>query len=180
MSADTGTMRFRERGLLMLKFHRSLAVLTSLFGVGILVLPALAAPSVVTVTLNNKPIAAALPGDLGMEMPGADMSKAVMSITASPNTVPAGEVTFVATNKSSDFTHEMVVVRMTDPHRPLPYVTADNKVNEDAAGHLGEVSELDPGKSGSLSLTLTPGTYMLFCNVAGHYMAGMWTTITVQ
>jgi uncharacterized cupredoxin-like copper-binding protein len=53
-------------------------------------------------------------------------------------------------------------------------------VNEDAAGHLGEVSELDPGQSGSLSMKLDPGTYMLFCNVPGHYMAGMWTTITVE
>ena len=37
---------------------------------------------------------------------------------------------------------------------PLPFVAADNRVDEDAAGHLGEVSELDPGKSGALTLTL--------------------------
>ena len=45
---------------------------------------------------------------------------------------------------------------------------------------LGEVSELDPGKSGTLTLKLDPGTYMLFCNIPGHYMAGMWTTVTVK
>jgi uncharacterized cupredoxin-like copper-binding protein len=62
----------------------------------------------------------------------------------------------------------------------LACVPAESRVNEDAAGHLGEVSELDPGQSGSLSMKLDPGTYMLFCNVPGHYMAGMWTTITVE
>jgi len=138
------------------------------------------AAATVNVTLTNKSITSDLPNDLGMAMPGADMSKAVMSVTASPNTVPAGEVTFIASNKSSDFTHEMIVVRVADPHRPLPYVAADTKIDEDAAGHLGEVSELDPGASGKLSLNLNPGTYMLLCNVPGHYMSGMWTTITVK
>jgi uncharacterized cupredoxin-like copper-binding protein len=139
-----------------------------------------AAPAVVTVTLDNKSITTDLPNNLGMAMPGADMSKAVMSITASPTTVPAGEVTFVATNKSTDFTHEMILIKVTDPHKQLPYVGGDSKVDEDAAGHLGEVSELDPGKSGTLSMKLDPGTYMLLCNVPGHYMAGMWTAITVK
>ena len=142
--------------------------------------PALASPSVVAVTLNNQPITTSLPDNLGMAMPGADMSKAVMSISASPNTVPSGDVNFVATNKSGDFTHEMILIKVSDQKKPLPFVVTDSKVNEDAAGHLGDVSELDPGKSGSLSLKLDPGMYMLLCNVAGHYMAGMWTMIMVK
>ena len=35
---------------------------------------------------------------------------------------------------------------------------------------LGEVSELDPGKSGTLTLTIKPGKYLLVCNVPGHYV----------
>lgn len=142
--------------------------------------PALAVPTVVNVSLSNQTITTDLPKNLGMAMPGADPSKDVMSVTASPNVVPAGEVSFVATNKSADFTHEMIVVKVTDPHKPLPFVSGEDRINEDAAGHLGEVSELDPGKSGTLTLKLDPGTYMLLCNVPGHYMAGMWTTITVK
>jgi uncharacterized cupredoxin-like copper-binding protein len=42
------------------------------------------------------------------------------------------------------------------------------------------VSELDPGKSGALTITLEPGLYLLFCNVPGHFISGMWTTITVK
>ena len=139
-----------------------------------------AAPTVVNVTLSNQTITTDLPTNLGMAMPGADKSKAVMSVVAEPQTVPAGEVSFVATNKSPDFVHEMILLKITDPTKPLPFVAADQKIDEDAAGHLGEVSELDPGKSGTLTIKLDPGTYMLLCNVAGHYMAGMWTTITVQ
>lgn len=138
------------------------------------------AASTINVTLNNQPITSDMPTDLGMAMPGADMSKAVMSVSVDKSTVPAGEVSFVATNKSADYIHEMIVIKVTHPNAALPYVAADQKVDEDAAGHLGEVAELDPGASGTLTLALEPGTYMLLCNVAGHYMAGMWTTITVQ
>ena len=37
-----------------------------------------------------------------------------------------------------------------------------------------------PTKSASLILDLAPGKYLLFCNVAGHYMAGMWATVEVK
>jgi uncharacterized cupredoxin-like copper-binding protein len=145
-----------------------------------LALPAAASASTVAVTLDNKPLTSDLPTNLGMAMPGADMTKAMMTVSASPSVVPAGDVTFVATNKSSDTTHEMILIKVVDAGQQLPYLGGESRVDEDAAGHLGEVSELDPGKSGSLSMKLDPGTYMLFCNVPGHYAAGMWTTITVQ
>lgn len=159
--------------------YRALAVLLAAGAALILTLPA-SAKSVVNVTLNNQALTSTLPENLGMAMPGADMSKAMMKVIAVPNTVPAGEVTFMATNRSSDTIHEMILIKLTDPKKALPYVAADSKVDEDAAGHLGEVSELDPGKSGSLTMKLDPGTYMLLCNVPGHYMAGMWTTVTVR
>ena len=89
----------------MSRSRRHLALVAVIASSVIFSLPAMAT-STVTVTLNNQPITTDLPTNLGMAMPGADMSKAVMSVTASPNTVPAGEVTFVASNKSADFTHE--------------------------------------------------------------------------
>ena len=39
---------------------------------------------------------------------------------------------------------------------------------------------LDPGKFGALSLDLKPFLYALFCNIPGHFMAGMWTTINLN
>ena len=69
---------------------------------------------------------------------------------------------------------------VADENVVLPFVANENRVDEEATHDLGEVSELDPGKSGSLTVDLKPGLYVLFCNVPGHFMAGMWTTLKVE
>lgn len=114
-----------------------------------------------------------------MGMRTGNMSMAMLGIDAEPKSIKAGRVTFRVTNVSKDMIHEMVVSPVPDSGKPLPYDKSLEKVDEDAAGHLGEVPELSPGQSGSLSLRLKPGKYILYCNVAGHYALGMWTRITV-
>jgi uncharacterized cupredoxin-like copper-binding protein len=116
---------------------------------------------------------------LGMGMMGSDMSMVTMGITANMTEVPAGEVTFQVVNDSKDMIHEMVITPVADATTPMPYSTDLQKVDEDAAGHLGEVAELDLGQSGALTVTLKPGTYILYCNISGHYAAGMWTLLNV-
>ncbi len=115
---------------------------------------------------------------MGMAM-AADKTKATMGITPDVTTVKAGEITLIATNDSKDFIHEMVVAPVADPSTPLPYDKDEGAVDEEAAGAIGEVSETDPGDSGQVTLHLKPGTYVLFCNVPGHYAMGMWTLLTV-
>jgi uncharacterized cupredoxin-like copper-binding protein len=116
---------------------------------------------------------------LGMGMKG-NMDMAVMSVAIDQKTVPAGKITFNVTNVSKETIHEMLVSPVKDENTVLPYVGNENRVDEEASGDLGEVSELDPGKSGSLTLDLKPGLYILFCNIPGHYTAGMWTMLTVR
>ncbi len=116
---------------------------------------------------------------MGMGMHGK-MHMAMMGIKVDKKTVPAGKVTFNVKNDAKDLQHEMLVSPVKDENTVLPFVEAENRVDEEKSGDLGEVSELDPGKSGSLTLDLAPGTYILFCNIPGHYGAGMWTTIVVQ
>ena len=116
---------------------------------------------------------------LGMGMMG-NMQMATMSVITDTNTVPAGKVTFNVTNISKDVQHEMLVSPIKDESTVLPFVENENRVDEEASGDLGEVSELDPGKSGALTLDLKPGLYILFCNIPGHYTAGMWTVLKVQ
>jgi uncharacterized cupredoxin-like copper-binding protein len=108
-----------------------------------------------------------------------DMSAATMGIKASPATAKPGVVTFKVTNGSKDTVHEMIVMYMADPTKPLPYLDDEKRVDEDKAGDKGEVSELEPGASGSLTANLKAGSYLLICNVPGHFSAGMWTTFTV-
>ena len=117
---------------------------------------------------------------MGMGKTGSAMPMAPMGIRVSSRTVPAGDVTFEVTNTSKQMVHEMVISPVKDSKTPLPYDKAGNKVNEDAAGHLGEVAELEPGKKGALKLNLKPGSYILYCNVSGHYALGMWTLLTVK
>ncbi len=110
---------------------------------------------------------------------GADHATDTMGVTANVTTVPAGEITFDVLNASTDSEHEMVVSKL-GPDGTLPYVADMARVDEEAAGSAGEVSELAPGDSGALTVTLEPGTYALYCNIAGHYASGMWTILTVK
>lgn len=147
--------------------------------------PALAADSTIKVSLWDR---GAMPMDprsargmmgLGMGAGGARMPMAHMGIEVSTAKVRAGVVTFDVKNDSTTMVHEMVISPIKSDQTPLPYNKAEGRVDEDAAGHLGEVAELEPGKSGSLKLTLKPGRYILYCNIAGHYALGMWTLLSV-
>jgi uncharacterized cupredoxin-like copper-binding protein len=109
-----------------------------------------------------------------------DMKKAPMGIKINKKTVPHGKVTFEVKNVGKELLHEMLVAPIKDENTALPYIDKEYRANEEASGDLGEVSELEPGKSGALTLDLKPGLYLLFCNVPGHYAAGMWTTIKVK
>lgn len=139
------------------------------------------AGTVVHVSLLDKGSKSDMAGSmhLGMGM-GADMGMATMSVQIDQATVPAGEVTFDVVNNSKEMIHEMLVAPVKDQATPLPFVEKENRIDEEAAGHLGEVSELDPGKGGKLTLTMKPGNYVLFCNIPGHYMAGMWVSLEVK
>jgi uncharacterized cupredoxin-like copper-binding protein len=109
-----------------------------------------------------------------------DMMKAPMAIKLDTAEVAAGKMTFDVKNDSKETLHELVVSPVKDKDAVLPFDEAENKVDEEKSGDLGEVSELEPGKSGSLTLDLKPGLYVLFCNVPGHYSAGMWVMLTVK
>ena len=137
------------------------------------------AATTIDVTLWDKGADADMPTDLGYGPNPVDDAKRTMGITLSRDHAPAGDVTFKVTNSSHDTIHEMLVVPIPEPGRSPPFVASESRIDEEAARDLGEVSELDPGQSGALTLDLKPGTYLLVCNIAGHYMAGMWEILTV-
>ena len=135
----------------------------------------------VKVTLWDKPAMMDVSKNMGMGMGmHGNMSMAGMGIDVDTKNVSAGKVTFDVLNASKDTIHEMIVSPIRGPDVSLPYVANEGRVDEDASGDLGEVSELDPGRAGSLTIELKPGYYALFCNVPGHFIAGMWTTIEAE
>src|SRR4051812_27841712 len=155
-----------------------LLALTAGFGFVVLATAA-GAGTVVTAELWDKGASMEMPTGLAYLAPGLDRSKATMGIKLSRDSVPAGDVTFEVKNASKDTVHEMIVMYLENPIKALPYIDVENRVDEDKAGDKGEVSELDPGKSGSLTVGLRPGKYLLICNVPGHFVAGMWTEFAV-
>ena len=102
-----------------------------------------------------------------------------MKMTATPDSVKRGRVTIHATNKSQALMHEVIVVLPPANGSPLPYDEKEGRVIEKRIKDLGEVTDLPAGKSGSLTVRLPPGRYLLICNQPNHYKAGMWTKLTV-
>ncbi len=143
--------------------------------------PAAFAETVVKVTLIDKMSGGDLskPMGLGLGMK-ADMTTAPMGVAVNPKTAAPGAVRFDVTNLASSLVHEVQVARITDENQVLTYDQSRNKVDTERLEILGNVSEIMPNKSASLIIDLAPGRYLLFCNVAGHYMAGMWATVEVK
>jgi uncharacterized cupredoxin-like copper-binding protein len=86
------------------------------------------------------------------------------------SSVRAGKITFIASNVGR-VPHELMVERM-----PMKFDSPMHP-NEDAA--QGMIDDMDPGKTGRMTMRLKPGTYMLFCNAPGHYAAGQHTIFKV-
>ena len=137
--------------------------------------------TVVKVTLIDKMGTPDLSKSLGLGMGmKADMSMAKMGINANPKIANHGTVRFDVTNLAANLVHEVLIARITDENQMLAYDQSRNKVDEEGLQALGSVSQIDPNKSASLTLDLSAGKYLLYCNVAGHYMAGMWTVIELK
>ncbi len=96
----------------------------------------------------------------------------------STNTAKAGEITFQIQNDSEMTVHEFVVVQTDTMAADLP-VGEDLLVDESLFTPVDEVEDLAAGDSAELTVTLTPGHYVLLCNIAGHFQLGMHTDFTV-
>ena len=127
----------------------------------LMAMPALAAtePTTIHVTLDNT-------GEQMVLKPDKSMVK-------------AGPAEFVVTNKSADEEHEMIVIKTKMKPSELPMKDNGAYVDESKFKHAHEVSELKPGATGTLKEKLTPGHYILFCNIKNHFKDGMYSELTV-
>ncbi|NVC96191.1 hypothetical protein FC650_21865 [Vibrio natriegens] len=103
----------------------------------------------------------------------------VMGIKLDRPSAVAGQVTFEVINSSKTLVHEMLVIKVDNFHESLPYQTNEKRVIEDKVQDFGEVSELEPGQSGTLTVNLKPGKYLLLCNIPTHYEMGMFIPFIV-
>lgn len=103
----------------------------------------------------------------------------MMAIRADQTSVKSGTIAFDITNWSRSVVHEMLIVSVDGSDAPLPYDYNKLKVPEEQLKVLGDSGELAPNASKTMTVELAPGSYILLCNVVGHYAAGMAVAFTV-
>jgi uncharacterized cupredoxin-like copper-binding protein len=95
--------------------------------------------------------------------------------------VPAGTVSFRIRGQGPT-THEFIVVRTDRPPDKLPLQRDGLTVDEEAPGVelVDEAGGLDIDDRQTLVLDLAPGHYVMYCNLEGHYLGGMYAALTVR
>ncbi|HBF29098.1 plastocyanin/azurin family copper-binding protein [Rhizobium sp.] len=102
-----------------------------------------------------------------------------MGLKLEPATVKAGNAVFHVHNDAMTENHEMIVVKLDKPDAAIPLDIKKHRIDEKKLKSLGEVSDLKPGADGMLKANLKAGTYLVFCNIKGHYEAGMQSKLVV-
>jgi uncharacterized cupredoxin-like copper-binding protein len=102
------------------------------------------------------------------------------TVNSNPSGAATGSVQLNVSNQGA-LPHELVIMQTDKAPDALLYDDANHRVVESAQGQedVGEVEAIDPGTSKSGSFDLAPGKYVLICNIADHYKAGMLTAFTV-
>ncbi len=101
------------------------------------------------------------------------------TVTASSTALASGRYSFAFTNNGV-VAHEVLLFHTETAASALPM--KEGNVDEEAPG-VNKVSDgenIDPGGTQTRDVDLSaPGTYLLVCNIAGHFHAGMFLAITV-
>ena len=136
-----------------------LGVLASILWLSLAVAASAASPQIVNADLWNK-------------------SDGSQGVTLSTDHIKPGKVVFNVKNISTDEDHELLLAKAASPDA-LPMDDSGARIDEDKVQGLKELGDVHPGKMRSTTLTLKAGKYMLFCNEAGHFKAGMYAAFTV-
>jgi len=107
------------------------------------------------------------------------------SINPSVLTAKAGTITFNVNNTGPKEEHEFVVLKTDLAPADLPKLD-NGSVDEEGAGITspGEIEGIAPGDQKTATFDLTPGKYILICNIIEgnevHFQEGMYREFTVQ
>jgi uncharacterized cupredoxin-like copper-binding protein len=110
---------------------------------------------------------------------GIGVTEVDYSINVDEDTAPAGDVTFDIQNDAGQI-HEFVVFKTDLAPDALP-LNEDGDVDEEGEGVtlIDEVEDIAGGSSENLTVNLDAGSYVLICNLPGHYKLGMHTGFSV-
>ena len=89
---------------------------------------------------------------------------------ASKSHGPLAKVTFSVQN-AGKVGHEFVVIRT---HTAAGELAKSGAARAPEKGAVGEIEDIPPGKTKTLTLKLTQGHYALICNLKGHWSNGQF------
>jgi uncharacterized cupredoxin-like copper-binding protein len=98
------------------------------------------------------------------------------SITIDPDSTAAGKISFDIRNDGT-MTHEFEIFRTDLAPDALP--TDGDVVDGGGLPAIDEIEDVAPGTSAQLNVDLSPGSYVMICNLPGHYSKGMHSGFTV-
>ncbi len=98
------------------------------------------------------------------------------SVTSDVSSVKAGSVTFSAHNAGA-LEHYLAVLKTDLPPDSLPL--SGTMVVENGPNTRALADVVLPVGTESTTLDLQPGSYVLICNIPGHYQSGMRAAFTV-
>ena len=110
-----------------------------------------------------------------------NVSMTTYGFKLTPDKIKAGEVKFVAKNDATDLIHEIFLVKTDLAIDKLPLGSDNISIDEEskALAKVGAAEDIEPGKSGEMTVTLEAGRYVYFCNKDNHYKLGMVGELTV-
>jgi uncharacterized cupredoxin-like copper-binding protein len=94
------------------------------------------------------------------------------------SSAPAGEVTFAVDNKGPSV-HEFVVFQTDLAPEDLPVDDNGDVAEDEEFAPVDEIEDIAVDATPELTVDLGAGSYVLICNIAGHYRQGMHTSFTV-
>jgi uncharacterized cupredoxin-like copper-binding protein len=102
-------------------------------------------------------------------------------IAVSNRPVATGEISLDINNRGPS-THEFLIVRTSLGSSDLPLGQDGLTVDEESPllHFVKEDSDLDVGDTRVMQVHLRPGSYVLYCNLEGHYLGGMHASLVVR
>jgi uncharacterized cupredoxin-like copper-binding protein len=116
--------------------------------------------------------------DTGSAEGTIDVTLSDFKMELGETSAPAGKVTFKVQNNGPSV-HEFVVFNTDLAEDALPKNDDGDVAESDSFAPVDEIEDIEKGATPSLQVDLPAGSYVLICNVAGHYRQGMHASLTV-
>jgi len=119
------------------------------------------------------------------EAAALDVSLVEFSVTVVPDAVPAGPARFTVTN-DGDVAHQFLVIATDLAPAALPLTASGFAVDLEQLDVVATAESADGDEtmvkeeSVVVETDLVAGSYVLICNVPGHYESGMVATLSAQ